>query len=360
MPTYPWIHHLAPSAIGLAIDLDSDLFRGALMAYALEHGRTIRQRYWSGRGRTWMQEVPKGMNAFRDILASFGGHAVIDNSEKDFDEVWVWADGFLQVSGGADDKPITVSYLTMNPDNDRILTEWQEEHVRFEEFQENPGNDIHAIMRGFNGYVIRKLAWVDAPLVEENYTPEVVESFKFVCKELNRDDPFGRITILDGPPGTGKTWLIRALIHHNPECQFVVVPPDMVGEMGKPELLPVLLANKDDEPMILVLEDADQMLSDRMAVSMTSITSALNIGDGLLGEALNIRLICSTNQPLDRIDEAMRRPGRLSRRIEIGKLTRDQAVSLYHSKGGVGDPGWEQDVALADVYAAVKLSQENA
>ena len=48
-------------------------------------------------------------------------------------------------------------------------------------------------------------AVVNSPLVRENYSNEVLTTFERISKDLDRPTPTGRIAILDGPPGTGKT-----------------------------------------------------------------------------------------------------------------------------------------------------------
>ncbi|MGW5028612.1 DUF5925 domain-containing protein, partial [Streptomyces albidoflavus] len=55
----------------------------------------------------------------------------------------------------------------------------------------------------------------------------------------------------------------------------------------------------------------------------------------------------TTNEPLERLHPAVVRPGRCLARIEVGGLTRDEAVSWLGTSEGVGREG----ATLAELYA---------
>lgn len=258
------------------------------------------------------------------------------------------------------------------------------------------GNFINAIIKTMGGYQIHRIGWVEAPLILENYTPEVREGYAQILSDLKTGMPKGKIAILDGPPGTGKTYLVRGLITALRGYNFLLVPPDMIEEFGKPEMLPFLLNHQsqntsdddDDEddcegddcegcsycsedaecketkpskfvkPLVLVMEDADALLSKRQASSMDAVASALNLGDGILGDALNIRIITTTNSPIDEMDPAMLRPGRLSARVQVGKLDVQTGREIMrrikpHAEKDYGDLVVEP-MTLAEIYALSK------
>jgi ATP-dependent 26S proteasome regulatory subunit len=63
------------------------------------------------------------------------------------------------------------------------------------------------------------------------------------------------------------------------------------------------------------------------------ISNLLNLGDGLLGDALQLKLICTFNCDLSKIDTAIMRKGRLAYRYEFDKLDVDKTNSLFIKHG---------------------------
>ena len=132
---------------------------------------------------------------------------------------------------------------------------------------------------------------------------------------------------------TGKTHIIRSLLLNVPGAMFVLVPPDMVSSLSGPELLPLLLTQKQslalNGPIILLLEDADKCLVTRQSDNINSIQSLLNLGDGILGSLLDLRIIATTNAKKIEIEPAILRPGRLSKRVEVNALDAATACKIY-------------------------------
>jgi len=192
---------------------------------------------------------------------------------------------------------------------------------------------VFAIVRSGNGLSLSRIGYAGNPLEKKNYSKKVIEDYDFVLKELHSPDPSGRIVILDGRPGTGKTYLVRSILNSVEDAMFVIVPPTMVASLGGPELLPLLVQNRQTYsktgPTILILEDADQCLAPRASDNIASISSLLNLSDGIFGTLLDIRIVATTNAKSADMDEAIMRPGRLSRRIEVGGLSYDEANSIY-------------------------------
>lgn len=164
-----------------------------------------------------------------------------------------------------------------------------------------------------------------------NYNPKVLEDYDYIVKDLNSSSPSGRISIMEGEPGTGKTHLVRAMLMEVPDAMFVLVSPDMVSQMGGPQLLPLLLSQRrhQEGPIILVLEDADKCLVTRQGDNINSIQSLLNLGDGILGSLLDLRILATTNAKKLEMEKALMRPGRLSCRLEVDSLEFDTAKAVF-------------------------------
>lgn len=53
-----------------------------------------------------------------------------------------------------------------------------------------------------------------SPIILENYTPEIIGGFHQAVQVITDPDPKkGRLVILEGPQGTGKIYLVRAMCH---------------------------------------------------------------------------------------------------------------------------------------------------
>jgi hypothetical protein len=222
-----------------------------------------------------------------------------------------------------------VSIYTVNEDT---LNWFREKFLPYKQIVEKKDkSSVYMMIANNDGITIQKTGKVGSPFHSAFYGKKVKESYEFMCQDLVKEIPKGKITILSGPPGTGKTFLIRSLIGNlGSKCSFVIVPPSLVSKLGEPEMLPALLEHKSDKkPMVLVLEDADILVKERLKDSIDAISAALNMGDGILGDVCNIRLLITTNQPITEIDSAMKRPGRLSISCVVGSLNKEEISEAW-------------------------------
>src|SRR6202012_5820336 len=82
-------------------------------------------------------------------------------------------------------------------------------------------------------------------------------------------------------------------------------------------------------------EDADEAIGKRDRANLSEISALLNFSDGIFGAMMDLRIVCTTNADIEDLDEAVMRPGRLCRRIEVGKLDHVQAETVYKRLGGL-------------------------
>jgi len=207
------------------------------------------------------------------------------------------------------------------------------------------------------------------PLERGNYEDDVLKGFDRIVSDLSSSTPAGRVSILDGKPGGGKTFLVRGLLDAVKDVIFVIVPSNLVQELAQPGMIPALVKlhqSRGQRPMVFLIEDADECLAPRMGDNMSSVSAVLNLGDGILGQLLDVRIVATTNARHQDVDEAIKRPGRLSAMIHVGLLSPEKAGEVYQRLTGkppylfeldkmVG-PLFKGKTSLAEVYQLARDS----
>src|SRR5919112_1860343 len=163
----------------------------------------------------------------------------------------------------------------------------------------------------------------------------------------------GRLLLLHGEPGTGKTTALRALAQQwRSWCQVdcVLDPERLFADPAY--LMSVALGSGegDDEPRwrLLMMEDCDELISGEAKASAgQSLSRLLNLTDGLLGQGRNALIAITTNEYLASLHPAVVRPGRCLASIEVGRLPYAEAVAWLGAPADVGPDG----ATLAELYA---------
>lgn len=175
-------------------------------------------------------------------------------------------------------------------------------------------------------------------LVRSNYAPRVLEAFDRLRDFARWRTPSeaGNLVLIDGPPGVGKTSLIRALIAGTP-APYVLAAGATIGSLEDPNFLPFILTQAQARRgLVLLLEDADSVILKReFTQDLGLLSSLLNATSGILGDLTKLRVIATVNTWNDeRVDDAVTRPGRLFQRISLGELPAEQARSLVLRESG--------------------------
>jgi len=198
---------------------------------------------------------------------------------------------------------------------------------------------------------------------ESNYKQEVVDGYRHVVKDLTNNDPCGRIVIFDGVPGTGKTYMVRALLHDVPDAMFLLVSADLVASLASPGIVKSIIKHRQGStgPTVFIVEDADSVLAKRGNDNMSSVSAVLNLSDGILGNLLDLRIVATTNVSRDELDEAILRASRLCRRIEVPPLDYARAVTCLTRLGGdttlLNDT---KEYSLGELYRLARTDRDDA
>lgn len=317
-----------PSMIDRA-EAYADIFGLSSLLYSalISEGKTCYQS--SNNGST-----KKPTKFFTDKLISLGfeqKYYYVDANlkNKHIKSLWSSKDSVADVTG-VDGATIEISIVSHNQEVIKEILEFIKPHLYIPKVRQR--GYVYSIVQSMRGLDFHAVGYGSVPLVRSNYSKKVLEDYDYIVNDLNSDSPSGRISILEGLPGTGKTHIVRALLGDIKNSLVVLVNPDMVKELAGPNLLPLLLRQQSisNKSITLILEDADKCLVARKDSNDTSIIqSLLNLSDGILGSLLDIRVVATTNAKTFTIDPAILRPGRLSKRIAVGSLTKKEAQNTF-------------------------------
>jgi transitional endoplasmic reticulum ATPase len=192
---------------------------------------------------------------------------------------------------------------------------------------EMPSRTTYEDIGGLNEEIRRIREMVELPLRH----PEIFQ-------RLGIDPPKG--VLLHGPPGCGKTLLARAVANESDANFYAINGPEIMSKFyGESEgrLRKMFEDAEKNAPSILFIDEIDAIAPKRSEVTgeveRRVVAQLLACMDGLKSRG-HIIVIGATNRP-DAIDEALRRPGRFDREIEIATPGRDGRLEILqiHTRG---------------------------
>jgi transitional endoplasmic reticulum ATPase len=157
-------------------------------------------------------------------------------------------------------------------------------------------------------------------------------------QRLGIEPPKG--VLLHGPPGCGKTLLARAVANESEANFYSINGPEIMSKFyGESEarLREIFQQAQQNAPSIIFIDELDAIAPKREEVTgeveRRVVAQLLALMDGLSGRG-NVIVIGATNRP-GALDQALRRPGRFDREIEIGvpdKKGRYEVIQI-HTRG---------------------------
>lgn len=205
---------------------------------------------------------------------------------------------------------------------------------------------------------------IGSELIRTNYAKHVIEKYDLLKSELSSSTPAGRLAIVNGEPGTGKTWLLRGLIQEIVGPRFVYCSPDLFSKLSDPDTISAL----GNGHTILIVEDGDEVIRDRKGGNIKALQAVLNLSDGLLGAALDIRVLITTNLNESELDSAVSRQQRLITHIRVPRLNAAESWEALEAIIGRKTSATEMmrlekqvgfkagNASLAEVYTAARAA----
>lgn len=170
----------------------------------------------------------------------------------------------------------------------------------------------------------------------------------------------GKIVLFHGPPGTGKTRAILTLISEWRNWCHASVVTDADKFFDDATYLNSIVFNSEGmkDWLLLVIEDGDDYLNVSGRESKgQSIARLLNIGDGIIGQGLNLLTLITTNVPMDELNPAIRREGRCMADLHFGMFEPDEG-NAWLADRGVADAGLSEPASLAKLYRALAGAED--
>lgn len=321
------------------------IFEKPMSIYGMYHVLTGNNPKFTTSGK---EEFPKEL---RDKIGSYNRLITVNtalNLEKYLDDnnipyisgvdyqfkYYILEDDICIVFNTAHDTVIFIS------DKSYRVPEWFESLLYFK--PEDKKHTYLYVVHSSHGFTTTELSVNEMDIdIKSNYNDDLPDA---EIKHFLNSDNSG-IVILHGEPGTGKSTYIRHLISEI-DNRFLYLDTSCFAYMTDASFINLLMQFKN---AVIILEDAENLLKKRELSGAAHIASLLNMTDGLLGDALHFKVLCTFNAKLENIDEAVLRKGRLKTKYQFNKLSKDKVIKLL-DKIGIKDEPVSDEATLADIY----------
>jgi ABC-type dipeptide/oligopeptide/nickel transport system ATPase component len=195
------------------------------------------------------------------------------------------------------------------------------------------------------GYELRAANIKDFDIpIELNYGESFVEKYENIVGKL-KNNKHG-LFLFHGESGCGKTMILRKLVSELADDKTIIyVPSYFMFDIANPELISFISKFKNS---VLLLEDAESILTASQDERNQAVSNILNISDGLLNDHMDMQIIATFNVERKIIDSALLRKGRLMVDYKFKKLTSKQATKLSKYIGL--NKEYTEPKSLAEIY----------
>jgi len=332
-------------------------FRGDVFVYMLKHGKLL--SYTSvGKIIPMLEDTYKGLRGgtFWFVYKNIYVRVSMNNAPDDSENLFL-SSSFANIPMTVKSKDSKEKEITDN--KTFSLTFAAPSNIQkfpIEDFKdfivENTKGKVHIFIKNQYGeydFEPIKLETHDDMDIELNYGKKFKEIHDTVTQRLTEKS--SGLYMFHGEPGTGKTTYIKYLAGKI-NRDFIYIPTNMLEYFTTdPNSLSVLLKKPNS---VLVLEDAEKAILKREGGgSSCSVSSLLNLSDGIMSDIMKTAIVLTYNCPKQDIDEALRRKGRLQVDYEFDLLSKKDAIALAESlkyPTKIIEEEIKGDMSLADIY----------
>ncbi|KAH8695486.1 putative mitochondrial chaperone BCS1 [Talaromyces proteolyticus] len=205
---------------------------------------------------------------------------------------------------------------------------------------------------------------LESVVLDDGIKERIVEDVKDFLDSgrwyYDRGIPYRRGYLLHGPPGSGKSSFIQALAG---ELDYDIAILNLSERGLTDDRLNHLLTIIPNRTLVL-LEDVDAAFSNRRVQTEedgyrganVTFSGLLNALDGVA--SAEERIIFLTTNHVERLDEALVRPGRVDMTVRLGEATRYQVAALWDRFYGEFDPNGAYKERFLDRLSGLGLIED--